>query len=121
MRSMLEYKQVILIRTDLDMGAGKKCVQVAHASVSASDLVRTKNNNVWKAWMSGGQKKVVLKVNSLEELEKYYSQLQKSKVPCVLISDAGLTQLPPGTTTVLGIGPALDVDIDKITGELKLL
>ncbi len=118
---MPEYKQVILIRTDLDMGSGKKCVQVAHASVSASDLVRTKNNSAWKAWISNGQKKVVLKVSNLEELEKFYGQLQKAKIPSVLISDAGLTQLPPGTTTALGIGPALDVEIDKITGELKLL
>lgn len=36
----IEYKQVILIRTDLGMSAGKKCVQSCHASVSSSDLVR---------------------------------------------------------------------------------
>ncbi len=121
MRSMPEYKQVILIRTDLDMGAGKKCVQVAHASVSASNLVRTSNSIAWKAWMNEGQKKVVLKVSSLEDLEKFYAQLQRAKIPSVLINDAGLTQLPPGTTTALGIGPASEVEIDKVTGELKLL
>ncbi|MFX1531469.1 MAG: peptidyl-tRNA hydrolase, partial [Promethearchaeota archaeon] len=34
---MEEYKQVILIRTDLKMSTGKKCAQSCHASVSASD------------------------------------------------------------------------------------
>jgi len=32
---MEEYKQVILIRTDLGMGVGKKCAQACHASVSS--------------------------------------------------------------------------------------
>ena len=40
---MKEYKQVILIRIDLKMGAGKKCAQACHASVSASDLSRVKD------------------------------------------------------------------------------
>ncbi len=118
---LLEYKQVILIRTDLKMGAGKKCAQACHASVSASDLVRTKNKKDWKNWMNTGQKKVVLKVSSMEEMLDFYNRLLKEKIPCYLVNDAGLTQLPQGSTTALGIGPALSSQIDQITGELKLL
>jgi len=118
---MKDYKQVIIIRTDLKMGAGKKCAQACHASVSTSDLSRVKDKLIWKNWKNSGQKKVVLKITSMEEMGHIYSQLQKQKITCFLVKDAGLTQLTPGTTTALGIGPALSTEIDKITGDLKLL
>ncbi len=118
---MKDYKQVIIIRTDLKMGAGKKCAQACHASLSASDLSRVKDKLIWKNWKNSGQKKVVLKVNGMEEMGRIYSLLQKQKISCFLVKDAGLTQLTPGTTTALGIGPALSAELDKITGDLKLL
>ena len=118
---MDEYKQIILIRTDLKMGTGKKCAQSCHASVSASDLVRIQNKSVWKNWKNSGQKKVVLKINSKEELNDMIMKLEKHKFLYFIVKDAGLTQLPPGTTTAVGIGPTLSTEIDKITGDLKLL
>ena len=118
---MEEYKQVILIRTDLEMGTGKKCAQSCHASVSASDLVRIRNKNDWKNWKTSGQKKIVVKINSKEKLNDIIIKLEKHKLPYFIVKDAGLTQLPPGTTTAVGIGPALSTEIDKITGDLKLL
>ncbi|MFX1314884.1 MAG: peptidyl-tRNA hydrolase Pth2 [Promethearchaeota archaeon] len=118
---MEECKQVILIRTDLKMGTGKKCAQSCHASVSASDLVRVQNKIVWKNWKNSGQKKVVLKISNKEELNGMIIELEKSKIPHFVVKDAGLTQLPPGTTTAIGIGPVLSSEIDKITGDLKLL
>ena len=118
---MPEYKQVIIVRTDLKMGTGKKCAQSCHASISASNIVRAQNKAVWKNWMNSGQKKVVLKINSIEKLMELVRQIEKSKIPYFLVRDAGLTQLPPGTATALGIGPVISNDIDKITGELKLL
>ena len=103
------------------MTAGKKCAQACHASVSAADLVRENDKKVWKAWKNSAQKKVVLKVNNMEQLGSIYDHLQKQKIPCYLVTDAGLTQLAPGTTTALGIGPFNSAEIDKITGDLKLL
>ena len=68
-----------------------------------------------------GSKKIVLKINSLKEVEKIESQLKKAKVPYSVIKDAGLTQLKRGTLTALGIGPIEERKVDKITGKLKLL
>jgi PTH2 family peptidyl-tRNA hydrolase len=116
-----EYKQVILIRTDLKMGTGKKCAQSCHASVSTSDLVRIKNKVIWKNRKNTGQKKVVLKVMGMDDLNDIVVKLEKKNIPYFLVKDAGLTQLSPGTTTALGIGPALSRELDEITGNLKLL
>jgi len=116
-----EYKQVILIRTDLKMGTGKKCAQSCHASVSASDFVRVHNKAVWKNWKNSGQKKVVLKIRNMEHLKVVVLKLESLKLPYFIINDAGLTQLEPGTTTAVGIGPVLSTEVDKITGDLKLL
>jgi PTH2 family peptidyl-tRNA hydrolase len=116
-----EYKQVILVRTDLKMGTGKKCAQSCHASVSASDLVRVQYKAKWKNWKNSGQKKVVLKIQNMEQLKEIIIKLESKKIPYFVVSDAGLTQLTPGTTTAVGIGPILSTEIDKITGDLKLL
>ena len=103
------------------MGTGKKCAQSCHASVSSADIVRVKNKDTWKKWKNAGQKKVVLKVSNTEDLSEIIQKLGKVDIPYFLVKDAGLTQLSPGTTTALGIGPALSTTLDKITGELKLL
>jgi len=89
--------------------------------VSASDLVRIQNKTLWKNWKNSGQKKVVLKIQSMDQLKDLLSKLKSDKIPFFIVNDAGLTQLTPGTTTAVGIGPVLSSEIDKITGDLKLL
>jgi len=32
-----------------------------------------------------------------------------------------MTEIPPGTVTALGLGPARTEDLDRITGDLSLL
>lgn len=111
-------KQVILIRTDLKMGKGKIAIQTAHASIAA--FLKAEINNQ-KKWLDEGMKKVALKVSNEKELKEFYKLVKKEKLPCELITDAGLTQIKSGTMTALGIGPVEDKKIDKITGKLKLL
>jgi PTH2 family peptidyl-tRNA hydrolase len=116
-----QYKQVIAVRTDLGMSRGKMAVQVAHGSLSASENARVSQQDVWRAWYREGQKKVAVKVSSEEELLELRRQAINHRLPHALIRDAGMTELPPGTITVLGIGPARAEVMDKVTGDLKLL
>ncbi|MGY5861817.1 MAG: aminoacyl-tRNA hydrolase, partial [Candidatus Thorarchaeota archaeon] len=76
---------------------------------------------LWKHWFNEGQKKVAVKVGSEEELLKLEVVAASKNLLTALIRDAGMTELPPGTVTVLGIGPAKIEDVDLVTGELKLL
>jgi len=112
------YKQVIIIRNDLGMRTGKKCVQCCHASLGS---YKKTDKSIIKKWESEGQKKVVLEVNSKGELIKLFNRTKKEKIPCFLVEDAGLTELKPGSITALGIGPDDEKKIDKITGSIKLL
>jgi len=114
---MTEYKQCIVTRDDLKLSKGKLAVQVAHAAVTASDFSNKKDR---AAWIKDGQKKVVLKTSTLTDLFLLKEQARREGLPTALITDAGLTQIPPGTITVLGIGPGPVDMIDKIVGKLKL-
>jgi len=114
---MKDYKQVIVIRTDIKMSKGKTAAQASHASV---DCILKADREDVKAWRSQGMKKVVLKAGSKEELYKLKQDAQDAGLVTGLITDAGETELEPGTVTCLGIGPAPEEKIDKITGHLDL-
>jgi PTH2 family peptidyl-tRNA hydrolase len=116
-----EIKQVIILRADLDMGKGKMVAQGCHASVLSFIETEKIDKGVAKEWMDTGQKKIVLKLPDEESLKKIYGAFRFKKVPCSLVNDAGLTQLPPGTITALGIGPWKSSEIDIFTSKLKLL
>lgn len=117
----MRYKQVIVIRNDLGMSCGKLSVQVAHASLEAAERVRSSRPETYAEWREEGAKKVVLQVGSERELIEIYEEALGRGLVAVLIRDAGLTELEPGTATAVGIGPHESERIDKVTGRLPLL
>jgi PTH2 family peptidyl-tRNA hydrolase len=116
-----QFKQVIAVRRDLDMGKGKVAVQVAHAAVLAAEIARKRFAEWWDVWLKEGQCKVAVRVDSLEEILQLERKSKELQLPFALITDRGLTQIEPGTTTCLGIGPAPSAIIDSLTGNLSLL
>ena len=112
----MEYKQAIIIRTDLGMGKGKIAAQAAHASVSSAEKSSYKRD-----WISEGQKKTVLKIGGEKDLLLIFEDAKRQGLSASLIEDAGLTQIEAGTKTAVGIGPAPEGEVDKITKNLKLL
>ena len=118
--STFEYKQVIAVRADLKMSAGKIAAQAGHAAVSSAEEARKKRPEWWNAWLAEGQCKIAVKVGSEQGLLELEKRAKELKLPSALISDRGLTELPPGTITCLGIGPAPSHQVDKVTGKLPL-
>ena len=110
-------KQAIIVRTDLKMGTGKIAAQSCHASLEAYKKTNIVKKKLWEL---GGTKKVILKIGSEQELRILLEKCRKQNLSCAIIKDAGRTQLKPGTTTALGIGPDSEEKIDAVTGHLKL-
>jgi len=115
---MKSFKQVILVRDDLKLSKGKMSAQVSHASVEA--VLKSHKDDI-SAWRGQGMKKVILKVADEKELRKYKIMAEDAGLVVALITDAGHTEIAPGTVTCLGIGPAVEEKIDKITGNLKII
>lgn len=131
-------KQVIVVRADLrnsnghKIRTGKIAAQVAHASMSAifnAGSLTEKNLTVplpaksaIHDWVNGRFTKVCVSVDSEKELVEIYQAAVKAKLICALITDAGLTEFNGvPTKTCCAIGPEWSDEIDKITGNLKLL
>lgn len=138
-------KQVIVMRKDLNMTKGKMVAQGSHASLGVilrmmndgksvheevpeitgdtySLTLHVKVNSDLDDWLRGIFKKICVAVQSEEELITIYEQAINKNLPVALIEDAGLTMFNGvKTKTCLAIGPANEVEIDEITGHLKLM
>jgi hypothetical protein len=53
---MGDIKQVIIVRTDLDMGKGKIAAQVGHACVLGAEHVRKSHPEWFREWWGGQEK-----------------------------------------------------------------
>lgn len=120
----------IVVNKDLNMSIGKTCAQVGHAvqylcqnykyiwdlhqslpSETSKELIDT-----YSDWSRGNQStKIVLGANSKE-----FNKLKKSILKPFIVTDAGKTELEPGTDTVLCFRP-MEKDNDKDLKRLRLL
>lgn len=146
-------KQVIVMRTDLNMRKGKMVAQGAHASMKVLlDLVvrgfavprwggytfsSSENGGIedevpafllpdpppeMMEWISGSFTKICVGIGSEDALLAMLESAKAAGIPCAAIQDNGATEFGGVPTwTALAIGPAESSDINKITGDLKLL
>ncbi len=114
----MSYKQAIIVRNDLKLGKGKLAAQVAHASIGSMKRSRKRSVEMWE---EEGAKKVVLKVDTLKELNSLRKKAKAKNLSYFVVRDAGLTQIKSGTITCMGIGPAEERKIDELIKDLKLL
>lgn len=112
------WKLVVIPVAGLNMSPGKLAAQAAHVSAALWHLERTKSG-ADAEWFSHGMKTIVLEPLSLRQLKRMSFWANEIKLPNLLWWDRGMTEIEDGYT-VLGIGPALDVEIDSYTGHLEL-
>lgn len=119
-----EYKMVFVVNKQLDMGVGKQCAQVAHAAIGLFADIHTSGNSddqiQIQLWYSGGAKKIVCRGDNVAHLLQMKEQARLAGLPSHLVSDAGHTQIPAGSITVLAIFGSSQ-KLDPITGSLRLL
>ncbi|VDM99071.1 unnamed protein product [Thelazia callipaeda] len=116
------HKMVFVVNMTLKMGTGKLAAQVGHATLGVYRLAQRSEDgqHALDAWRISGEMKVVVKGHNTEMLLDLFKQAKDIGLFAYIVSDAGLTQVPVGSRTVLGIfGPSETVDM--VTGELKLL
>jgi PTH2 family peptidyl-tRNA hydrolase len=124
------FKQVIVIRKDLNMRKGKMVAQGAHASMAAildiaknvdSGLLIPKDDRYW-FWLTGNFKKITVSVNSEQELLEIYELAKKANMLSSLILDSGKTEFHGQPTyTAVAVGPDRNENVDLITKNLPLL
>ncbi|XP_053204080.1 probable peptidyl-tRNA hydrolase 2 [Panonychus citri] len=118
-----EYKMVFAVNCSLNMGVGKTAAQVAHAALGLQ-MFLLENDKIFGCqltrWNETGETKVVLKAENAEQLNILAAKAQSFRLPNYLVADAGRTQIPAGSVTVLSIFGPIDL-VDQVTGQLKLL
>ncbi|CAN6711576.1 unnamed protein product [Malus baccata var. baccata] len=95
-----DFKMVLVVRNDLKMGKGKIAAQCR--------------------WEMCAQPKVVVKIESEEDMLVLQERAKSLNLPTHITIDAGRTQIAPNSRTVMAILGPVEV-VDAVTGGLKLL
>lgn len=130
-----DTKQVIVVRKFKNLRTGKYCSQVAHASMAflTSDCLIMDYSGSFnideldhakeiKHWLENSFKKIVVYVETEQELLDLFDLAKNKGLDAHLIQDEGLTEfnnIP--TYTCLAIGPHWSNKFEGVTDNLKLL
>lgn len=121
------YKMVFVVNTELGMGVGKIAAQVAHAALGLhrelidKEMEENKEYGPLTCWEDyDGERKIALRGENKQHLLDLMQQAKDSSISYYLVSDAGHTQVAPGSNTVLSIF-GKESEVNQITGKLKLL
>jgi len=118
-----EYKMVFCVNASLGMSPGKMAAQVGHGVIDLyQNLVSDQEEYGGPVlqWIENGSKKVVLRCDNDAHLTALAKKCEEMGLPHSIISDAGLTEVPSGSQTVLSIF-GVSSNVDKVSGKLSLL
>lgn len=134
-----KIKQVIVVRTDLNMRKGKIAAQACHASlkvfldrsqiqaysvneVMQYDLVVNNLTEQMVEWIKESFTKIVVGCKTEEDIYRLARKAEELHIPYAVIVDNGFTEFQGNrTTTCIAIGPDNSDKIDLLTGDYSLL
>ncbi|KAG6737641.1 hypothetical protein POTOM_059169 [Populus tomentosa] len=115
-----DFKMVLVVRNDLKMGKGKIAAQCSHATLGLYKKLLNRAPKALNRWEICAQPKVVVKIESEEDMLVLQERAKSLKLPTHITIDAGRTQIAPNSRTVMAILGPVEV-VDDVTGGLKLL
>jgi len=105
---MNQWKMYIMINNSVKMSKGKIAAQVAHGTEEMTKTLITQYPDIWNSYNHPMNVKCKICLRANEEQMKKARELfpkNKSGEWCVPIFDAGATQVPAGTNTVIVFCP----------------
>jgi peptidyl-tRNA hydrolase len=113
-------RMYLLINRSLNLSPGKVCAQVGHGveEITTKMLQSRKRRKRWKAYTSSGSTKIALKVNSEAEIVSILEETKNLMKAYVI--DAGRTQCPSGSLTVVAYIPLYAHEVPSSIKRLKL-
>jgi len=119
--NMMTYKMLFIVNGSLSMSSGKMAAQVAHCAIDLYQEILNRRMQALNFWSICGQRKIVVRGDSAEELLDIQQRVSVNKsVVSSIIHDAGLTEIASGSITCLGLF-GTDNQLDPITRHLKLM
>lgn len=115
-----DFKMILVVRNDLKMGKGKIAAQCSHATLGLYKKLLHRAPKALNRWEMSAQPKVVVKIESEEDMLALQERAKSLKLPTHITIDAGRTQIAPNSRTVMAILGPVEV-VDEVTGGLKLL
>ena len=116
-----ETTMVLVTRNDLNLSSGKLAAQCSHATAECILKAKRQSPQILDKYLKTGARKIVCTTTNVDELKRIYGQAKDAGLICHMVRDAGHTEIPAGTVTVVGIGPGIRSSIDKITSSLPLV
>lgn len=122
-------RMYIVVNSDLSMGKGKVAAQVGHGVAA---IVRHMENcttpgsvlrNIYKKWSEGLEMKIVVKApeDTLLRLATKFPRNRAASPFCIPVLDAGRTQVPEGSLTVVAFAPLSEKLMPEELKSLQLL
>ena len=112
---------VLVTRKDLKLSRGKLAAQCGHAAVECALKAKREVPRQLETWRNDGARKIVVEAPSLDALKRLFGEANAAGIVAYMVRDAGHTEIPSGTVTVVGLGPGPRRSIDALTGTFSLV